>query len=120
MGSFGIYGYSVFHLTSKDGLTHWVNRGVAYDPRKDFVRYTDGTVNHWNKMERPGVLLENGHVKYFTLAAIDVEKNEDRGNDNHGGKVVVIPFDGEAFDRDMAKIVAAEDAAAAAAPGQPK
>jgi hypothetical protein len=69
-------------------------------------------------MERPGVFLENGHVKYFTLASIDVEKNEDRGNDNHGSKVVVIPFDGEAFDRDMAKIVAAEDAAAAA--GQPK
>ncbi len=111
---------TAYHLTSKDGLTRWVNRGVAYDPRKDFVRYTDGTVNHWNKMERPGVLLENGHVKYFTLAAIDVEKNEDRGNDNHGSKVVVIPFDGEAFDRDMAKIIAAEDAATQeAAPGSP-
>jgi hypothetical protein len=112
---------TAYHLTSKDGLTNWVNRGVAYDPRKDFVRYTDGTVNHWNKMERPGVYLENGHVKYFTLASIDVEKNDDRGNDNHGSKVVVIPFDGEALDRDMAKITAAEDAAAqAAAPGQPK
>jgi hypothetical protein len=29
---------------------------------------------------------------------------------------VVIPFDGEAFDRDMAKITAAEDAAAAGPP----
>jgi hypothetical protein len=105
---------TAYHLTSKDGKTNWVNRGLAYDPRKDFVRYTDGTVNHWDKMERPGVLMENGHVKYFTLAALDVEKNLDLGNDNHGSKVVVIPFDGEAFDRDMAKIIAAEDAAAPA------
>jgi hypothetical protein len=115
---------TAYHLTSKDGKTNWVNRGLAYDPRKDFVRYTDGTINHWNKMERPGVLLENGHVKYFTLAALDVEKNQELGNDTHGSKVVVIPFDGEAFDRDMAKITAAEDAAAAAAapataPAQP-
>lgn len=105
---------TAYHLTSEDGKTHWINRGVAYDPRKDFVRYTDGTVNHWFKMERPGVYLENGHVKYFTFASIDVEKNIDRGNDNHGSKVVVVPFDGETFDRDMAALVAAEDAARAA------
>jgi hypothetical protein len=109
---------TAYHLTSKDGTTNWVNRGVAYDPRKDFVRYTDGTVNHWNKMERPGVLLEDGHVKYFTFAVIDVEKDEERGNDTHGSKVIVVPFDGEAFDRDTAEITAAEDAAAATA--QPK
>jgi hypothetical protein len=95
---------TAYHLTSKDGKTNWVNRGLAYDPRKDFVRYTDGTINHWDKMERPGVLLENGHVKYFTLAALDVEKNQERGNDTHGSKVVVIPFDGEAFDHDMQKL----------------
>jgi hypothetical protein len=100
-----------YHLTSKDGKTKWVNRGVAYDPRKDFMRYSDGTINHWDKLERPGVLLENGHVKYFTLAALDVEKNQELGYDTHGSKVVVIPFDGEAFDRDLAKIIAAEDAA---------
>jgi hypothetical protein len=95
---------TAYHLTSKDGKTNWVNRGLAYDPRKDFVHYTDGTINHWDKMERPGVLLENGHVKYFTLAALDVEKNQERGNDTHGSKVVVIPFDGEAFDHDMQKL----------------
>jgi len=110
---------TAYHLTSKDGKSNWVNRGLAYDPRKDFVRYTDGTINHWDKMERPGVLLENGHVKYFTLAVLDVEKNQERGNDTHGSKVVVIPFDGEAFDRDMAKIVADEAAAApSTAPAQ--
>ncbi len=63
-----------YHLTSQDGKSHWVNRGLAYDPTKDFCRYTDGTVNHWHKMERPGVLLENGHVVAMTLAVLDTPK----------------------------------------------
>lgn len=29
-------------------------------------------------------------------------------NDNHGSKIVVVPLDGEAFDRDMQQVVAAE------------
>jgi hypothetical protein len=103
-----------YHLTSRDGRGNWVNRGLAYDPTRDLVRYTDGTVNHWDKMERPGVLLENGHVKYMTLAVLDVPKDKELGNDAHGSKVVVIPFDGEALDRDLARIMAAEDAAAPA------
>jgi hypothetical protein len=90
-----------FHLTSVDGIHHWVFRGLAYDPTKDFVRYTDGTVNHWNKMERPGVLLEKGHVVAVTLAVIDVPKDDEKGNDGHGSKVIVIPFDGAALDRDL-------------------
>ena len=90
-----------YHLTSKDGITNWVFRGLAYDPTKDFVRYTDGTVNHWFKMERPGVLVENGHVTAVTLAVLDVEKNLELGNDIHGSKVLVIPFDGAALDRDL-------------------
>jgi hypothetical protein len=90
-----------FHLTSVDGITEWKYQGIAYDPTMDFVRYTDGTVNHWNKMERLGVYLENGHVAAVTLAVIDVPKDSDRGNDNHGSKVIVIPFDGAAMDRDL-------------------
>ena len=39
---------------------------------------------------------------------IDVPKEEDKGNDNHGSKVLVVPFDGVAFDRDTQKIVKAE------------
>jgi hypothetical protein len=91
-----------FHLTSPNGIDHWSFRGLAYDPRKDFVRYTDGTVNHWNKMERPGVLVENGHVVAMTMAVIDVAKDMEKGNDGHGSKVIVIPFDGTALDRDEA------------------
>ena len=90
-----------YHLTSKDGKTNWINRGLAYDPTKDFIRYTDGTVNHWHKLERPGVLIENGHVVAVTLAALDVPKEQEKGNDAHGSKILVLPFDGAALDRDL-------------------
>jgi hypothetical protein len=92
-----------FHLTSVDGIHGWTFRGLAYAPRRDFVRYTDGTVNHWNKMERPGVFLENGHVVAVTLAVIDTPKDDEKGNDGHGSKVIVVPFDGAALDRDLQK-----------------
>jgi hypothetical protein len=90
-----------YHLTSRDGIHDWTNRGVAYDPREAILRYPDGTVNHWNKAERPSVYLEDGHVAAMTLAVIDVEKEQDHGNDGHGSKVIVIPFDGAALDRDL-------------------
>lgn len=90
-----------YHLTSTDGIHNWTLRGLAYDPTADFVRYTDGTVNHWNKMERPGVYIEGGHVKAVTLAVIDIPKEADKGNMPHGSKVIVIPFDGAALDRDL-------------------
>lgn len=87
-----------FHLTSRDGIRNWQNAGLAYDPNVSFIRYTDGTTNKWYKIERPGVLIENGHVSHFTFAVIDVEKDQDVGNDTHGSKVIVVPFDGELFD----------------------
>jgi hypothetical protein len=90
-----------YHLVSKDGITDWKFLGLAYDPTTDFLRYTDGTVNHWNNIERPGVYIENGHVVAFTFAVIDVPKNADRTNDGHGSKVIVVPFDGAAMDRDL-------------------
>jgi hypothetical protein len=90
-----------FHITSVDGINDWKYQGVAYDPTKDFIRYTDGTINHWNKLERPSVYLENGHVVAVTLAAIDVPKEQERGNDGHGSKIIVIPFDGAAMDKDL-------------------
>ncbi len=96
---------TAYHLTSRDGLQDWTNRGVAYDPRKAIVRYPDGTVNHWNKAERPSVYLENGHVAAMTLAVIDVEKEQDKGGDGHGSKVIVIPFDGAALDRELQSAV---------------
>jgi hypothetical protein len=88
------------HYTSVDGVHNWVNKGLAYDPTSDFVRYTDGTVNHWFKMERPGVVLADGHVTAFTFAVIDVDKTLDLANDIHGTKIIVVPFDGVSLDRD--------------------
>jgi hypothetical protein len=91
-----------YHFTSLDGIHNWqLQPGNAYDPKADFVRYTDGTVNHWNKAERPSVYIENGHVAAMTLAVIDVEKEQQHGNDGHGSKIIVIPFDGAVLDRDL-------------------
>ena len=112
-------GRRAYHLTSRDGIRDWKFRGLAYDPTRDFVRYTDGTVNYWDKMERPGVLLENGHVTAFTFAVLDVPKDQELANDTHGSKVIVIPCDGAAFDRDMEKLAAAERAGQSTRPQSP-
>lgn len=90
-----------YHLTSTNGIDGWVFRGLAYTPAQNFLRYTDGTVNRWPKLERPGVYIENGHVAAITLAVIDVEKEQERGNDGHGSKIIVVPFDGKALDYDL-------------------
>ena len=88
-----------YHLTSKDGINNWtLESGLAYDPTANFIRYTNGTVNRWNKLERPNVYMENGHVVAMLLSAINVAKDKDLGNDRHGSKVIVIPFDGDRFD----------------------
>ena len=50
-------------------------------------------MNHWDKIERPGVFLVNGHVAYPAFAVFDVPKDQERGNENHGSKVIVLPFD---------------------------
>ena len=88
-----------YHLTSPDGISNWkLDPGFAYDPTASFIRYPNGTVNHWNKLERFNVYMENGHVVAVTLAAIDVAKDQELGNDQHGSKVIVIPFDGTSLD----------------------
>lgn len=92
-----------YHLTSSDGIHDWTDRGLAYDPRyaQQIFSYTDGTVDHWYKMERPGVVLENGLITYVTFAVSDVNKdNQISAGTNHGSKVIVVPFDGAAFDSD--------------------
>jgi hypothetical protein len=105
------------HLMSKDGVTDWKDMGVAYDPRRNFVRYTDGTVNKWNNMERPGVVIENGHVTHFTFAVTDIDKSSVTGTDNHGSKIVVVPFDGKAFDADNGGETDAGERGGATVPG---
>jgi hypothetical protein len=89
-----------YHIMSADGVKNWKNTGLAVDRSSDAFRYTDGTVNHWGNMERPNVVMENGHVTHFTFAVTDV--NKDQGNNccSTGSKIFVVPFDGVGFDAD--------------------
>ena len=47
------------------------------------------------------MLIENGHVTAMTLAVLDTPKETQHGNNGHGSKIIVIPFDGAALDRDL-------------------
>jgi MYXO-CTERM domain-containing protein len=89
-------------LYSADGITDWQDNGYGWSPRdyeKLFCFEDSDTCSRWYKMERPGVVLENGHPTHITWAVSDVDKdNQIPGNSNHGSKIVVIPFDGVAFD----------------------
>ena len=92
-----------YHLTSLDGIHDWTDQGLAYDPRyaQQIFSYTDGTVNHWYKMERPQVLVQNGLITHVTFAVADVNKdNQIPAGSDHGSKVIVVPFDGVSFDKD--------------------
>jgi hypothetical protein len=95
-----------YHLTSPDGIHDWTDRGLAYDPRfpeKLYPYEGDSTLNRWYKLERPGVVIENGHIAYITFAVADVDKNYGiPANSNHGSKIIVMPFDGVAFDAETA------------------
>ena len=87
-----------YYLTSKDGMTNWtLNPGTAYTPTQQFLEYEDGTENNWTKLERPNVYIEDGTLKAVTFAVIDVEKEQDFGNDSNGSKIIVVPYDGEAL-----------------------
>ncbi len=98
-----------YYMTSDNGIDGWrMHKGAAYTPDGDYIRYGDGTVNHWNKLERPFVYMEEGRIIALTLSAIDVPKENDLGGDEHGSKIIVIPFDNDAlsaFDRDPDNIV---------------
>jgi hypothetical protein len=94
-----------WHVYSPDGLTGWKDNGYAWSPRdyqKIFCYDGTTTCTAWYKMERPGVVLEDGHPMYITWAVADVDKdNSIPAGSNHGTKVVVVPFDGVAFDADF-------------------
>jgi len=85
-----------YYLTSEDGITNWKRHpGTAYTPDADFLRYENGTVNNWAKIERPNIYVEDGKIKAMIFAVIDVQKEADYGNDQHGSKVIVVPFSSE-------------------------
>ncbi len=93
-----------WHLYSPDGINHWKDDGLAYSPmlyQKIFCYEGSTVCNQWYKSERPGVVMEDGHPTHITLAVADVDKDYaiPKGS-NHGSKIVVLPFDGVAFDQD--------------------
>ncbi|HEX3852060.1 MAG TPA: hypothetical protein VHW01_13905 [Polyangiaceae bacterium] len=93
-----------YELSSPDGIHDWKDGGLAYDPRmyqKIFGYENSTTYTKWYKMERPGVVLEDGHVTHVTWAVADVDKDTQiPAGSNHGSKVIVVPFDGVSFDAD--------------------
>ena len=97
------------HFSSMDGISDWKYRGIAFKKEESKIfKYTNGIINDWQFIERPTAYVENGHVTHFIFSVIDVHKGKDRGSDNHASKIVVVPFDGKAFDKHMKKIVNAE------------
>ena len=93
-----------WHVYSTDGL-NWKDNGYAWSPRdyqKIFCYEGTTTCSQWYKMERPGVVLEDGHPTHITWAVSDVDKdNQVLPGTPHGTKIVVVPFDGVAFDNDF-------------------
>ena len=94
-----------WHVYSVDGITNWKDNGYAWSPRdyqKIFCYEGTTTCTQWYKMERPGVVLQDGHPTHITWAVADVDKdNQVLPGTNHGTKIIVVPFDGVAFDKDF-------------------
>jgi len=93
-----------WHVYSTDGLA-WKDNGYGWSPRdyqKLFCYEGTNTCTQWYKMERPGVVLQDGHPTHITWAVADVDKdNQVLPGTNHGTKVIVVPFDGVSFDSDF-------------------
>jgi hypothetical protein len=83
--------YRAIYLRSPDGI-HWkYEDGLAYTPT--CTEYEDGTRTFWYKVERPNVLQDAfGRATHLSLAAVDVKKDEDYGNDAHSSKHLIIPL----------------------------
>jgi len=81
------------HFTSADGIFQLEEHGLAYDPTTDFIRYSDGTVNHWYKMSAQVCSWKRATLRPSHSRSIDVDKTLDLANDSHG-KIIVVPFDG--------------------------
>jgi MYXO-CTERM domain-containing protein len=93
-----------WHVYSVDGM-NWKDNGYGWSPReyqKIFCYEGTTTCSQWYKMERPGVVLQDGHPTHITWAVADVDKdNQVLPGDKNGTKIIVVPFDGVAFDNDF-------------------
>lgn len=107
---------STFHLTSEDGLQNWKYRGIAFSRNGNVFKHNDGTVEKWATVQRATVYKEDDEVKAFNFSVIDVHKGQDVANDENGSKVMVVPFDGEAFGKHIREIVDKENEQSDATP----
>ncbi|MGJ8639604.1 MAG: hypothetical protein ACSHYA_09445 [Opitutaceae bacterium] len=83
--------YRGIYLRSPDGVNWKYETGIAFTPLS--TTYEDGTRTLWYKVERPNVLQdEYGRGTHLSLAAMDVVKREDFGNDKHSSKHVILPL----------------------------
>jgi len=99
-----------YHFVSKDGIHNWEYRGIAYQDNKNIFSYTNGVVNKWGCVQRPQVVMGDKHPIAFTFSVIDNSKGGDSANDKHGSKIIVVPFDGKAFDEYMEEVTRNEEA----------
>ena len=58
----------------------------------------EGTLLEWKI--QPGDKVKPGQV----IAVVDTAKETQNGNNGHGSKIIVVPFDGAALDRDLAEL----------------
>ncbi|MBN2652531.1 MAG: glycoside hydrolase family protein [Spirochaetales bacterium] len=88
------YGRIAYHLRSKNGIDWTLDPGEAYLPGID--RYSDGTLVDWYKFERMKIFQDSRlRVTQANFAVIDTIKNDDKPNDNHSSKNIVIPIEKE-------------------------
>lgn len=84
-------GRIAYYLRSKDGF-HWKSEpGEAYVP--GISGYEDGTLSEWYKYERIRFLFdEHKRPTHVHFAVTDANKHEDLGNDEHSGKMIILPM----------------------------
>jgi hypothetical protein len=82
------------YMRSIDGI-HWKNEeGLPYDASTTYC--TDGTKNTWYKFERPKVIQDKlGRATHLSLAVMDVAKSNEKPNDNHSSKNMIMPLNVE-------------------------
>lgn len=83
--------WEAFYQRSKDGI-HWVSEpGLGYG--RAYCKYENGVQNEWYRYERVQVLQDElGRAMQINFAALDVDKDTEKGNDNHNSKNFCIPL----------------------------
>ena len=85
------YGRIAVYGRSKDGINWKIESGEAYLPGVSI--HQDGTVEGWWKYERLKIFQDKyGRATQGNFAVIDVEKDDDKSNDNHSSKNIGIPI----------------------------